>query len=298
MIIRQLQAFSALMNGHTVTQAGERLGISQPAISKLIAAMERECGFPLFLRKRGRLSPSPEAKMLHAEIERVFVGIDRIEQAAADIRLLKRGQLSISALPAMALRFLPAVIAAFSHSHPDVRIVLHSHTSRSVVDHVANQQVDLGFGALSVDNPGVRFEYLCRTQAVCVLPIKHRLAARSVVRATDLRNEPFISLASEDHLRNTIDRLFDQLNIARQIEIETHIGATACAFVANGAGVTIVDPFSASQFRQDEVAVRPLEPVIPFDTWILYPAMRELSQVAIAFVTALRRAVECLDLPS
>jgi len=284
------------MDGNTVTQAGERLGISQPAVSKLIAGMERECGFVLFLRKRGRLLPSPEARMLSAEIERVFVGIDRIEQAAADIRLLKRGQLSVAALPALALRFLPGVIADFSRAHPDVRIVLQSHTSRSVVDHVANQQVDLGLGALSVENPGVRYEYLCRTQAVCVLPVDHKLVKRDTISTSDLRNEPFISLASEDHLRNAIDLAFEQLSIVRKIEIETHIGAIACAFVANGAGVTIVDPFSAFQFRHDEVAVRPLDPTIPFDTWVLYPMGRELSQVAIAFVASLRDAVQRLGL--
>jgi DNA-binding transcriptional LysR family regulator len=258
--------------------------------------MEHECGFTLFLRERGRLSPTPEANMLYAEVQRVFVGIDKIEQAASDIRLLKRGQLSVAAMPALALRYLPGIIADFSRTHPNVRIVLQSHTSRSVADHVADQQVDIGLGALCVENPGIRHGHLCRTPAVCVLPVGHRLAQRDVVHISDLRNEAFISLASEDHLRNTIDRAFEEAGVMRNIAIETHVGAMACVFVANGVGITVVDPFSASQFRSDEVCTRPLEPAIPFDIWILYPTARKLSQVALAFLDSFRSAVRALDL--
>jgi len=296
MIIRQLEAFRALMEGYTVTQAGERLYISQPAVSKLIARMEHECGFKLFLRERGRLAPTPEARMLYTEVQRVFVGIDKIEQAAADIRLFNRGQLSLAAMPALALRYLPGVIGEFSRSHPNIRIVLHSHTSRAVADHVANQQVDFGLGALYVDNPGIRHEHLCRTPAVCVLPVGHPLAERETVQIGDLRKEAFISLASEDHLRNAIDRAFEEGGVERNIEIETHIGSMACAFVANGVGVTVVDPFSAAQFRPDEVSVRPLMPTIPFDIWILYPTTRKLSQITLTFLETLRKAVRSLGL--
>lgn len=285
---RQLEAFRMLMNGCTVTEAGERLGISQPAVSKLIAAMERECGFALFLRKSGRLTPSPEARMLYAEVDRVFVGMDRITRVAADIRDLKRGQLTIAALPAMALRFLPAVITRFSRDRHALRITLQSRTSRNVAELVMDQQVDLGISAFPADHPGVRLENLYRTRAVCAMPVGHRLARRRIVRLADLRDEPFITLASDDVFRQSIDHMFGRLGIPRQIGIETHMGAVACAFVANGAGVAVVDPFSASQFRSDEIAVRPLEPLIPFDVWLLFPTSRELSQVTEAFVSALR----------
>jgi DNA-binding transcriptional LysR family regulator len=288
---RQLEAFRALMEGCTVTQAGERLGISQPAVSKLIFSLERECGFLLFRRDGGRLRVSAEAQMLYHDVEQLFVGIERVERAAADIRNLKRGQLSIVAMPALAQRLLPNIIAAFSRKHPDVHIVLQGRTSRNVADVLINQQADMGVAAWPVDHPNVNLEPLCQTQAVCALPVGHRLSGRSRIKIADLRDEPFIWLASEDHFRYAIEKTLERLKITPQIKIETHIGATACAFVASGAGVAIVDPFSASQFRADEITVRSLSPIIPFDVWLLLPTSRSPSRVTDKFVSALTKAV-------
>ena len=247
--------------------------------------------FMLFRRDGGRLRASTEAQMLYGDVERLFVGIEKVERAAADIRDLKRGQLSIVAMPALAQRLLPSIIAAFSRNHPDIRIVLQGRTSRNVAEIVTNQQADLGIAAWPIDHPNVRLEPLCQTHAVCAVPTGHRLANNRKIKIVDLRNEPFISLASEDHFRYAVERAFERLKVTRRIEIETHIGATACAFVANGAGVTIVDPFSASQFRSDEIAVRPLLPVIPFDAWLLFPTSRAASKVTTEFVSALTKAV-------
>lgn len=292
MNIRHLEAFRALMEGHTVTQAAEHLGISQPAVSKLIAALERECGFALFLRQHGRLYPSPEAVMLYSEVQRVFFGVDKVKIAADEIRLLKRGQLSVAALPAIGLQLLPDAVTSFSLQYPNVRIVLQTHTSQSVVDYVSDQQFHIGFAGLSVSVPSVRFEHLCRTQAVCVLPAGHELAAKEIITLQDLGRQKFISLASADDLRKSIDIAFERAGVEREISIETHMGAMACRFVAGGAGVSIVDIFSAKQFAPSQIEFRTLDVEIPYDIWIVYPLKREVSQLTGVFVDHVRRIIE------
>jgi len=117
-----------------------------------------------------------------------------------------------------------------------------------------------------------------------------------MVHISDLRKEAFISLASEDHLRNAINRAFEEDGIERNIQIETHIGSMACALVANSVGVTVADPFSAAQVRPDEVSARPLIPTIPSDIWILYPTTRKLSQIMLTFLESLRKRVGLLGL--
>ena len=111
---RQLEAFRAVMEAGTVTVAAERLYITQPAVSRLIQDLESALALTLFERRRGRLAPTVEAQALYEEVERSFSGLDKIAQAAADIRSLSRGTLRIAAMPALALGFLPRTIKKFS----------------------------------------------------------------------------------------------------------------------------------------------------------------------------------------
>ena len=73
---RQIEAFRAVMELGTITMAAERLRISQPAVSKIIAGLEWEIGYPLFERIKGRLAPTGEARLLAVEADRMYYGLD------------------------------------------------------------------------------------------------------------------------------------------------------------------------------------------------------------------------------
>ena len=90
---RQLEAFRAVMRAGSVTQAAEMLNVSQPAVSRLIACLEQDVGFPLFRRRRGRLQPTPEADFLLGEVERAIANLDHVAQIADDIRKRRTGHL-------------------------------------------------------------------------------------------------------------------------------------------------------------------------------------------------------------
>ncbi|OXH86866.1 LysR family transcriptional regulator, partial [Burkholderia multivorans] len=93
--IRQIEAFRAVMQRHTVTRAARDLHISQPAVSRLIADLEARVGFVLFERQQGRFTPTAQARVLYEEVERAFIGLDRVAQAAEQIRAMRRGTLRV-----------------------------------------------------------------------------------------------------------------------------------------------------------------------------------------------------------
>lgn len=76
MNLRQCEVFRAVMEAGTVTEAAHRLRISQPAVSKMLAQLERDLGLRVFLRQRRRLVPTPEGRALHQEVQRAFVGLE------------------------------------------------------------------------------------------------------------------------------------------------------------------------------------------------------------------------------
>ena len=145
MNLRHLEAFRAVMLSGSVTQAAQSLNLSQPAVSKMLAELEHQLGFQLFLRSRGSaLTVTPEADAFFYEVERSFSGIAALKRVAEDIRNMATGTLRIAALPALAVSFLPRVIAAFRETHPGVTVQLQTRSSSTVRQWMANQQFDIG----------------------------------------------------------------------------------------------------------------------------------------------------------
>ena len=133
MNLRQIEAFKAVIESGTVTQAAERLAISQPAVSKLLQSFERGSGLTLFTREKGRLSPTTEARLLYEEVERIFQGAGRVRQAADEIRSLKRGLLSIGVMPALSVGFAQEILARLHVSQPGVSVNLHGRETHKLL---------------------------------------------------------------------------------------------------------------------------------------------------------------------
>lgn len=295
---RQLEAFRAVMETGSVTRAADHLYVSQPAISKMLALLERSCGFELFERLGNRLVPTIEAKVLIGEVDRLFVGMEQVERRAQDIRDLRSGHLAIAAFPAIGTRYLPKIIARFHEMQPDVRTTLVTKSGRTLLELVGSNQVDLGVGLLSAHHAGVELMPAGGYPGVCVMHPQHPLARKSRISAADLDDVPFISLGSEDRSRHLVDHAFEQYPIRRNIVAEAYQAEAACALAAAGLGVAIVEPFSASGFSAKELAVRPFKPTVMFTMWFMVPSARPRSRLLEAFMSLLLDAVGDLERPT
>jgi DNA-binding transcriptional LysR family regulator len=272
MNVRQIEAFHAVMATGSVTRAGQRLSISQPAVSQLIAQFERHCGFKLFQRQGSKIAPTREAEALYTEVQRMFIGVGQIARVATALRDQSWGSMSLAAFPAIARRVVPEILWSFCETHPDTRFRLESMRSRSLIDAVAAQHVDIGLSILPGDRPEVESTHLHRLRGVCILPVAHPLAGREVIHARDLTNQNFISLGPQDHSRFMIDRIFDELKVPRRTQIEAGQSETTFSFVAANAGVAVVDPISVYNNNDDKrIAVSRFEPAVEFDIWLIRP---------------------------
>src|SRR5687768_8677949 len=104
----------------SASRAAELLDITQPAVSRAIAELERSAGFMLFDRVRGRLAPAPEAQLLMLEVDRSFVGLERVRAEAARIRDFGSGSIRIASLAALGSTLVPRAIRRFQEKNPDV----------------------------------------------------------------------------------------------------------------------------------------------------------------------------------
>lgn len=289
MFVRQLEAFRATMLAGTVSGAAVLLGVSQPAVSRLIGRLEKELRLTLFDRSTGRLAPTAEAQILYDQVERTFVSVDKIREVAAAIGTAQAGHLYVSALPAIGLGFLPGVIEDFHHAHPQVTVTAEVNMSARVEEAVAAQHVDLGIGEFPFRRTGLETEVFCRAPEYLAVPTGHPLAERPHVKPGDLHAMPFIALTRDQVGRHMLDRVFARAGVVRRIVAETQVNAVLCDMVARGIGVGLIDPFTAADFVGRGIVAVPFRPRVEFRLGILYPTHRPLSRVARAFLTVLRR---------
>ncbi|MDW6022644.1 LysR substrate-binding domain-containing protein [Mesorhizobium sp. BAC0120] len=264
---RQLQAFRAVMDAGTVIGAANLLRISQPSVSAHIANLEHALRIQLFVRQGGRLAPTAEAFLLHEEADHIVKGMARLRRLAADIQQLEAGRLIIGAYPALSSIVLPRFIGAFAQRHPKLRLALMPEASVRIAELAASKQLDIGLMTMPAIDPATTCDLIFETASVCVLPAGHPLSEKETIEASDIRDESFIALGREDGSRQAVERSFDDAGIRFEARFEAFFSDSACALVAEGLGVSVVDKFSAERWR-GTLLVKPFLPYVPCHVYL------------------------------
>jgi DNA-binding transcriptional LysR family regulator len=290
--IKQVEAFYRVFVTGSVTAAAQQLFVSQPAVSRLVADLELAVNLKLFERKNRRLLPTAEGRMLFEEIEKTFVGLDRISSRADEIRSFRSGSVRIAAMPAIAYSVLPSVIREFTSKHPGINVSLNILNSESVFDWLSAQQMDIGIAALTSQKTLAQIELIPCPPCSCVVPADSDLAHKAYITPQDLKDSPFISLLASSMLRRRIDEVFQSAGISRQMALETTYSLSAIQLVKLGLGATIVDPFSAHALTDQTIAVKQFMPPIPYEFGLLFPKSTALSLAAQTFLDMLKKRIE------
>jgi DNA-binding transcriptional LysR family regulator len=291
---RQIRAFRLVIRHGSITAAANAMNISQPAVSRLIAELERSAGFPLLLRRGGHARPTMEALEFVQEVEHMFYSLERLGQVAREIRDLRRAKLTLATMPMISFGILPRAISAFLASHRGINITHDVHTSARIVDLAASRQIDLGIGQTNVERRDIDILASYRTHCVCALRPDHDLASRRALTPRDLEGQPLVALAHHTVTARYIAQSFAEANIQPDIAIESQPSYAACSLAAEGVGIAIVDPITAKKFMPRLVAV-PFEPRIPFDFHVFKPIEVPLSRPASAFCDVLFATLADID---
>ena len=278
---RQIETFRAVMLSGAMTTAAETMGITQPAVSRLIRDLEFTLELTLFHRRGNKIAPTAEAVDLLAEVERSFVGLEHLAAHAENLRRTRSGVLRIAALPAMAVYFLPRFIAAFCRNRPDVRVQIDGIPSHLVAERLAGGQYDIGVTRAVAERPSVEF-FPIKASAVVVMPDGHKLAKSKEIWATELVDETVIMLSPRSLLRHSLETAL--AGVRRRLRFETSYSVTACSLVLAGAGVTVVDPFCAYEFEKRGVTIRPFKPSLDVGYRFVISRDRPLSRLAAQFM--------------
>ena len=152
---RQVEAFRAMMLTGSVTDAAKLMAVTQPAVSRLLRDIQALLKMELFERRGSGLVPTAAATALYMEVERSFVGLDRITAAAEEIRGRRTGTLRIAAMPALSNGYLPRLAGRFLKERPNLNLSFVGVISPIVIDWVLNNQCDIGFAEVPIAHAGM-----------------------------------------------------------------------------------------------------------------------------------------------
>lgn len=292
--IQQLQTFREVMRTGSVSEASRVLGRTQPAVSAVIANLERQLGFPLFLREHGRLTPCPEAHYLLEEAGDILDRLARTTRSMAEFATRERGSLRIACHPAASGFFLPALLGDFLKDRPAVKADLMMRSSQVVTDLVASQEFDIGLA----ETPAARSSIRIRSwdlECVLALPAENPFAPDRPLTPRDLDGFPMATLF-DDHATNmateaAFARAGAELN--RRFVLRTSL--PAIQLVVQGMCASLVDRITAQSCPTGGVVFRRFAPRITSAVAILEPAHRPQSLLAQAFRDELVRQLDWLE---
>lgn len=286
--LRELEALRALIMLGKTTAAAQKLGISQPAVSRAIHELEFRTDLVLFRREGGRLVPTAEALALQRESEPIFLTLERLERARWKPQDTQ-ATLRIVVPPTLAHGFLNDLLADFSRVEPETRIHLEIRSGLELVSMVANGDMDIGLVDVVQEHTGVRFIAFRRASAHAIVPANSPLAARAALEPADFDRLPFIAMARRFPSRSRLERLFLDAGVAPRIVIEVSTAAAAYGFVRAGIGVSIINPFPLSLRTDEGIAFLPFLPEFTYETAFVLPALTPPTAVARRFIDYVRR---------
>ena len=251
----QLKSFVTVVEQGGFTAASRRLGLSQPAVSRAIATLEKELGLPLLVRSRDgvTLTEAGALALTHAREAVRHLTLMGTELAALAGEVT--GTLSLASLPSVTGTLVAPHLRTFTHRHPAVTIRLLEGSEQEVLDWLDQGAADAGVVRLPIK--GLTTATLGDQDMVAVVPADNRLADWHEVSYAELAKEPFI--------RSTGGCAEVYMPAARRAGVEFDVAfearemAAVLEIVRAGLGVSIV-PSAGLPELPDGVVVRPLVP--------------------------------------
>ncbi|MCK4712865.1 MAG: LysR family transcriptional regulator, partial [Marinosulfonomonas sp.] len=289
--LRQLEAFRAVSHSGNITRAAESLGISQPAVSRLLSHFSTEVGFELFQRRDGRLIPTQESRYLLGEVERLLDSLSHIEDLTKDLLERKAGHLRIACLPGFATSHLPGVVARFLKTRPGVTVTIEPDRPERILEWIIGEQYDFGITEGFAGHPAIESQSL-NMRTVCILPTGHALSTADEIWPEDLASERMIHTRRDSRFFHDLEEQFLARGVPLPSLVEVRQFTAACMLVAEGVGVSVVSELDARQYARRGLILKPFRPKVTHRLTLLNPIHTPVSMITLEFIEAFRASLE------
>ena len=287
---RQLAAFCAVVERKSFSQAAERLGVTQPAVSLQIRSLEQRLGRQLLDRSGRRVEPTEAGRRLYTSAQRLLAAEEHLlEDLDAEDEGTITGTLELGASTGPGGTVVPLLLCDFQEQHPNVRARLTVSDTQTVVDRVGDRELELGIVGAGRRHRGVAFEPFFSDEVVLACPSGHGFAGKKI-SLDDLKGEKLIVMQEGAGVRQVIE---DELRKAgmrlRDLDVHLELGLqeSVRSAVVAGHGIAFISRLAIEADldagRIATARVRGLDPVR--EIFLARASGRSETRAARAFIS-------------
>ncbi len=289
MDLRQLLTFRTVVDKGSFSHAAEELGISQPAVSFQIRALEERIGQRLLDRSGRRVTLTDAGRVVDAHARRMLALEDELLRDVAGLSDHLSGPLVLGSSTGPGELLLPHLLGGFKRENPDVEVSLVVQDTQTVCDRVLDDEIELGVVGAARPHRGLVFEPFVRDELVVICPPGHALAKKKRISLADLASQPIILQQRGSGVRAVLEAAFRASGVRmRDLDVTLELGLQQSVRVAvlDGLGITVISRLAVDRDLAEGrlVAVEVEGAVLARDFSLVRHAGRTPSRVSEGFV--------------
>ena len=249
-----IRSFLAVAETGAITEAAERIGITQPALSRRLQQFEDHLGVPLMVRGRKGATLTEIGRLVQSEAQAILARYEHMQEMVNSHQRLEGGTVRIGGGATAVSYMLPEAIAAFQAAHPQVRFQMREAGSSEIADDVLAGHLELGVVTLPVRDRELQVTPLTTDRIVLVARHDHPLAQRRRVRIQDLADQAFVAFEAGSALRQIIDSKLRDAGVEVNVVMELRSIPAILRMVSTTGNLAFVSQLGMAQ-QNDVIAV-------------------------------------------
>jgi LysR family carnitine catabolism transcriptional activator len=278
--LRHLRAFTAVAEELHFTKAAEVVCVSQPALSGLIKQLEDWTEVQLIHRNTRQVELTQAGTEFYGTVRQILRDLDHASNELKLYKSIKRGKVSIGALPSLCSSIFPQVLRVFRQAYPNIRIDIEDLSGAHLKVPLLNREIHLActYSQYGSDIEGTPFQ---KDSLVVLCSKDSEVAKMRSITWQELTKHPIVAMAKGTTVRTLIDGVVAARDLHLDVVSEPQLMATASAFASAGIGIAILPTAGIpSCLSPDLVALELTEPKIERELSVLTLEGHELSPAA------------------
>jgi DNA-binding transcriptional LysR family regulator len=290
MDLQLIRSLVAVADTGSITDASDRIGLTQPALSRRLQLLEDQMGAQLFSRGRKGVQLTEIGRLVDKEARTLIARYDHLREQVRAHQGLEGGTVRIGGGATAVSFLLPEAIAAFQGSHPGVKFQLKEAGSNEVAEDVNNSRLELGLVTLPVKPRDLAVWPLLTDKIVLVGPRAHPLTHKRHINASALENLSFVGFEADTAVRQIIDARLRDAGVTMNVVMELRSIPAILRMVATTGNLAFVSQLGVDSL-EEVVMIEVKDLKIERELAVIARRGTPLSPAAQAFSTLLREVV-------
>ncbi|WJH34663.1 LysR family transcriptional regulator [Paenibacillus sp. CC-CFT747] len=278
MEIRQMRYFLEVAKREHVTEAANALHVAQSSVSRQLANLESELGVDLFNRRGRKVKLTPIGKILLERVEQVMNMIQEAEQEVKEYLDPEKGVVRIAFPISLAAHVLPTAIYAFRKKYPEAKFQMRQALYHDLIEGVINGEFNLAMIApLPEEENKIIPKHLFTEKVVALLPIHHRLAKRTSIQLSEMKEDSFVTLPEGTIFREIVLKACGEIGFVPHIAFEGDDIDALKGLVSAGLGVALMPEVTlVDNIPHSTVKIPLVDPPVTRTIGVICPTNRKL----------------------